>query len=199
MGGPSAAIVISELAELGAKRLLRVGTCGALERSIALGDLVIAAQAIPEDGTSRALRASGPVMPDPELVRALDQVAHAQHRPGRIHSGPVVSSDLFYDAPEGFEDRWAAAGAVAVEMETATLFTLAARRGLQAASLLLVSDRLVPARTRIGEEALRAGEATLGEVAAGALMTAALPERGEFAPAPAGTVGNARGRTSREA
>src|SRR5947209_10072007 len=57
MGGPSAAIVISELADLGARRLLRVGTCGALQTGIELGDLLVATEAIPADGTSRALGA----------------------------------------------------------------------------------------------------------------------------------------------
>ena len=57
MGGPSAAIVISELVELGARRLVRVGTCGALDPALALGDLVIVTEAITDDGTSRALGA----------------------------------------------------------------------------------------------------------------------------------------------
>src|SRR5437764_3841442 len=63
MGGPSAAIVIAELADLGARRLLRVGTCGALHSSLALGDLVIATDAIAGDGTSRALGAGDRVAP----------------------------------------------------------------------------------------------------------------------------------------
>ena len=57
MGGPSAAIVISELADLGARRLLRVGTCGALDPSLALGQILIATHALAADGTSRALGA----------------------------------------------------------------------------------------------------------------------------------------------
>src|SRR5918911_928802 len=54
MGGPSAAIVIAELADLGAERLLRVGTCGALDATLDLGDLLIVAEAVAGDGTSRA-------------------------------------------------------------------------------------------------------------------------------------------------
>ena len=57
MGGPSAAIVIAELADLGAETLLRVGTCGALDGSLALGDLLVASEALAADGTSRALGA----------------------------------------------------------------------------------------------------------------------------------------------
>jgi purine-nucleoside phosphorylase len=62
---------------------------------------------------------------------------------------------------------------VAVEMETATLFALAGVRGVQAASLLIVSDVILPKRTRIGVEALRAAEHRLGDVAARALGAAA--------------------------
>jgi DeoD family purine-nucleoside phosphorylase len=165
MGGPSAAVVISELAELGARRLLRVGTCGALADTLALGELLIVTEVLPDDGTSRGLGASGPLIPDPALLVALRSAAA-----GQVKADRVVSTDLFYDTPEGTEQRWIDAGAVAVEMETAALFALAARHDLQAASLLLVSD-LVASGTRISQEALREGETRLGEVAARALAT----------------------------
>jgi DeoD family purine-nucleoside phosphorylase len=163
MGGPSAAIVISELAELGARRLMRVGTCRALEHSCELGDLLIVTDALPDDGTSRSLGASRPVTSDRELLAALRSAAA-----DRDHCGRVVSTDLFYDTPEATERRWIDAGALAVEMETATLFALARRRGLQAASVLLVSDVLATG-SRIGEVALRAAETRLGELALAAL------------------------------
>jgi DeoD family purine-nucleoside phosphorylase len=160
MGGPSAAIVITELASLGAARFLRVGTCGALDPALALGDLLVATEAVPADGTSRSLGARGSVRPDPELLAALIDAGG-----GAAQAGPVVSTDLFYDGPAEAERAWARAGAVAVEMETATLFVLARRRRLRAASLLLVTDVLVPSRTRIPAEALRDGERRLGAVA----------------------------------
>jgi len=162
IGGPSAAIVVTELADLGARRLLRIGTCGALNPALALGDLLAVTAAIPADGTSRALGASGPLGPDGDLLAALTAQG------GEIlHAGPVVSTDLFYDG--GDEEDWMAQGAVAVEMETATVFALARRRRLQAASLLLISDLLIPSRTRISHEALREGEHRLGETALSAL------------------------------
>jgi len=71
MGGPSAAIVITELAQLGASRLVRVGTCGALDPSLKLGDLLVPTSALSCDGTSRALGAAQRVVPDPELLGAL--------------------------------------------------------------------------------------------------------------------------------
>ena len=83
--------------------------------------------------------------------------------------GPVVSTDLFYESRDGQEESWLEAGAVAVEMESAALFTLARQRELRAASLLLVSDVLLPQRVRIEAQALQAGERRLGELALRAL------------------------------
>jgi DeoD family purine-nucleoside phosphorylase len=164
MGGPSAAIVISELADLGATTLLRVGTCGALDASLSLGELLVATEALTADGTSRALGAGERVAADPGLLNAL---LRASGEGGA--RGPVVSCDLFYDTAAGTEERWAAAGALAVEMETATLFALAARRGLRAGSALIVTDVLMPARRRIGVEELQEAEHRLGELAISAL------------------------------
>ena len=70
MGGPSAAIVISELVDLGAGTLVRVGTCGALESGFELGDLLVATDAIAADGTSRALGAGDRVAARPGSARA---------------------------------------------------------------------------------------------------------------------------------
>src|SRR5262245_63484841 len=90
MGGPSAAIVLQELAELGVRRAIRVGTCGALDPDLAQGDLVVAGEALAEDGASQALGAEGLARPDEELTGALAGATGAD--PVR-----VVSTDLFYD------------------------------------------------------------------------------------------------------
>jgi DeoD family purine-nucleoside phosphorylase len=164
MGGPSAAIVIAELAELGARTLLRVGTCGALDPSLALGDLLVATEALADDGTSRALGGGDRVAGHPELLgRLLDAAG-----PGGAH-GPIVTTDLFYDGRDGAEEEWLSLGALAVEMETATLFVLAARRGLCAGCALIVSDLVLPERRRIETEALHDAERRLGELAVAAL------------------------------
>ena len=165
MGGPSTAIVIAELAEMGARTLVRAGTCGALVESLGLGDLLVVTEALAADGTSRALSGADRVAPDPGL---LDRLLAA--RPG-IANGPVVSSDLFYDSADGAEESWRDQGALAVEMETATLFALAARRELRAASVLLVSDVVLPSRARLEPEALHDGERAPGELALAAVRT----------------------------
>jgi DeoD family purine-nucleoside phosphorylase len=163
MGGPSAAIVISELIDLGARRLVRVGTCGALAAGLDLGDLLVATEAIASDGTSRALGAG-------ERVPAGRGLLEALHAAGE-HAGPVVSTDLFYDR-RGLERGWAQAGALAVEMEAATLFTLAAVGEVEAGALLVVSDVVLPARRRIGPDQLREAETRMGRAALGALRPA---------------------------
>src|SRR4051812_38610259 len=131
MGGPSAAIVLHELAELGVRRAIRVGTCGALDPELEHGRLVVASDALVEDGTSRALGAGESVEPDPELTARLAAGLPAGAPPSRI-----VTTDLFYDAepdqggpPRARADAWRRRGAVAVEMEAATIFTLGRRLG----------------------------------------------------------------------
>ena len=153
MGGPSAAIVTEELIRLGARRLVRVGTCGALTPALRLGDLVLAETAIPHDGASRALGASGPLAADATLLEALRTAAPD------AHSGPVLSSDLFYDPDPTHPPE-----AVAIEMEAATIFAVAGQHGLPAACILAVSD-IVATHARIGDEALTAAEQALGRAA----------------------------------
>jgi DeoD family purine-nucleoside phosphorylase len=169
MGGPSAAIVAEELIGLGARRLVRVGTCGGLDAGLSLGDLVVAKPALADDGASRALGAGDEVNGDVPLTEALAGAA------GGARVGPVVSTDLFYAADAVADDaarsRWRAAGAVAVEMEAATLFRVAALRGARAAAVLLVTDLLGggDSRARISPEALEAAAVRLGTAGAAAL------------------------------
>src|SRR4051794_37938192 len=110
MGGPSAAIVTEELIALGARTLVRIGTCGSLVEELRLGDLVSVGEALAEDGASRALGADERVRPDPALAESLAAAA------GGGDPATVVSSDLFYDRREETPGQWRTAGAVAVEM-----------------------------------------------------------------------------------
>jgi len=167
MGGPSAAIVISELAELGARTFVRVGTCGSLAAGLGVGELVIVTEAICEDGASRALASAERVAPEPALLARLIAAGQA----AEVRQAIAVSTDLFYDRPAGERDRWAGLGAAVVELETATVLALARRRGLSAAALLLVADvnGADGSRHRISPEQMRAGEQRLGELAVRAL------------------------------
>ncbi len=80
MGGPSAAIVISELADLGAGTLIRVGTCGALRPELALGDLLAVTEALAFDGTGSALAAGQPLRPDAGLLEGLRAAGSLEQR-----------------------------------------------------------------------------------------------------------------------
>jgi uridine phosphorylase len=159
MGGPSAAIVAAELIDLGAHRLVRVGTCGALDSALALGALIIATEAICADGASRALGAGERARGGSALLAGLLAAAGAT-----VARGPVVSTDLFYDVdPRG--DAWREAGALAVELETAALFALAARRGVEAGCALIVTGTANGDRPRLATEELHEAELRLGRLA----------------------------------
>jgi DeoD family purine-nucleoside phosphorylase len=162
MGGPSAAIVVHELLGMGARTLVRIGTCGALVPGLELGQLVAVDAAIAADGASRALGAGERVAADPGLAARLRR---ATGSPGAT----VVSTDLFYDERDGVVEEWVRAGAVAVEMEAAAVLRVAERRGAAAACVLAVSDLPPPERTRIGAGELEAAGVRLGEAALRAL------------------------------
>jgi DeoD family purine-nucleoside phosphorylase len=164
MGGPSAAIVVSELIDLGARTLVRIGTCGGLDSGLALGDFIVAREAIAADGASRAMGAGERIAADPAVSDALVSAAHPPAR-----EGVVVSTDLFYDPRAGIEDSWRGAGALAVEMEAAALFAVASQRGVRAGCLLAVSDVLTGGRERIGDEALEEAGLELGRTGLRAL------------------------------
>jgi DeoD family purine-nucleoside phosphorylase len=166
MGGPSAAIVLEELATLGLRRAVRVGTCGALAPELVLGDLVVAREAIAADGTSRALGAGARAAADSAISEALA-------RADGPRAGTVVSTDLFYDPDPERNHRWRETGALAVEMEAATLFAVAQRRGLRVGAILAVSDRFGPdGRERIEDELLLAVAESMGAIAVAALAEA---------------------------
>jgi uridine phosphorylase len=164
MGGPSAAIVMEELADLGLQTALRVGTCGALVGGFALGDLIVVDGALAADGTSRALGAEDSAPADPGLADRLAAAAGPSARRGLI-----VTSDLFYDPDPDRPADWVRSGALAVEMEAAAVLTVARRRGIVGGCLLVVTDLLEDGRERIGEDDLAEAGRRLGTVAAAAL------------------------------
>ena len=162
MGGPSTAIVVTELAELGARRIVRVGTCGALDPSLELGELLLVGEVVAADGTSRALGAG-------ERVSAPRALLDAFALAGASNPRTVVSTDLFYGHDAQRQREWRAGGAAAVEMECATLFTLAEALKIDAGAVLVVSDLLKEPPLRIGAEELRSAERRMGELAFRAL------------------------------
>jgi purine-nucleoside phosphorylase len=170
MGGPSSAIVLHELISMGVTRAIRVGTCGALHTDLGLGDLVVAREAIAADGTSVALGVQRLAHADSTLADAL--VRGATSRPERAHhEGRIVSTDLFYERDSTRNESWQAEGALAVEMEAATLFAAGANAGIQVACILAVSDTFdgPDARARIDDDALTQAAEAMGSIALAAL------------------------------
>jgi purine-nucleoside phosphorylase len=129
LGGPSAAIVCEELIALGARRLVRIGTCAAVDDGLALGSLIAPEKVLALDGASAALGAGMSLAPDPGMFARLVAVGAAP--------ATVASQDLFYDRREAPP----APGAVAVELETAAVLGVAARHELPAACVLGVARR----------------------------------------------------------
>jgi purine-nucleoside phosphorylase len=173
MGCPSAAIVIEELAQLGVRRMIRVGTCGGLQPDFKLGDLIVALSAVPADATAISYLAGEVHAPtaDWDLVHGAVHAAKELGKPVRV--GPIVSSDLFYNPDAAQYQRWSNRGVLAVEMEAAVLFTLGALRKFKAGCLLTVSDFVLQGQImRISDEELKMAvdqmtELALGTVTAG--------------------------------
>jgi len=179
MGGPSAAIVLEELCDMGVTRAVRVGTCGSLDPGHALGDLLVVGAALATDGTSRALGAGERLLADAEITAT-----------SSAHTGTtavlVASTDVFYARDQAMIGAWADDGAVAVEMETAALLRVGELRGIAVGCVLAVSDLLASgARERIDHDALVAAAERLGTAGAAGLGIAprtAAPGRGLVDP-----------------
>jgi purine-nucleoside phosphorylase len=144
MGMPSLAIYVNELIRFyGVKRLIRIGSCGAIQPGISLHDLIIAMSASTNSAMNR------------ERFRGMDYAATAGWHLFRralavveehgipFHGGNILSSDTFYDDDPETWKIWARHGVLAIEMEANQLYTLAARHGVEALALLTVSDSLV--------------------------------------------------------
>ena len=178
MGGPSAAIVLEELIALGVTRAIRVGTAGALDPALRLGELLVASEAICADGTSRALGAGERAAADPALTAALAAAAPRAPRAGTI----VTQRPLLRGRRAALRRAGARAGARAVEMEAAALFALGALRGVAVACALAITDvlgggaRADRRRRRCTTPGIAVGR--LGAAALGARLSAAYWWRG---------------------
>ncbi len=138
IGGPSAAIAMEELCNLGAHTFIRVGTSGGIELSVQSGDVVVATGAVRMEGASREYAPlEWPAVPDFAVTQALVRACQSLGKPW--HAGVVQSKDSFYGQhspgrmPVSYElqakwEAWKRLGVLASEMESAALFTVAAAR-----------------------------------------------------------------------
>ena len=136
IGGSSAAIAVEEMKNVGVKAVIRIGSCGALQKGIGIGDLIIVSGAVRDDGASRAYAdLRYPAVPDTELL--FDCIKSAEENAFPHHVGLCHSHESFYiDDNAEQEARWSKLGVLGADMETAAVFTVAAIRGIKAASIL---------------------------------------------------------------
>ena len=144
MGMPSLSIYVNELIrDYDAKTLIRIGSCGAMQDHIAVRDIIIAMTASTLSTPSRGIFKDLNFAPcaDWSLMRAA--VAAAEKTTSPLHVGGIYSSDVFYDERPDLNQQMIRHGILAVEMEAAELYNLAARHGLRALAVLTVSDHLI--------------------------------------------------------
>ena len=144
MGMPSLSIYVNELIrDYDAKTLIRIGSCGAMQDHIAVRDIIIAMTASTLSTPSRGIFKDLNFAPcaDWSLMRAA--VAAAEKTTSPLHVGGIYSSDVFYDERPDLNQQMIRHGILAVEMEAAELYNLAARHGVQALAVLTVSDHLI--------------------------------------------------------
>lgn len=169
MGMPSASIYAHELLnEYGVTSLIRVGSCGALAEDLQLRD-VIAANASSTDSAMNRVRFDGLIdyapVADFGLLRTSVEVA--QRRGIEMRVGPILATDVFYSDRPDLYDRLAQYGVLAVEMESAALYTIAARFRARALTVLTVSDHIKTGATTTAQER----EQTFGQMVEIALDT----------------------------
>ena len=149
IGGPSVAIAVEELARCGASTFIRVGTCGGTQPTQRVGDVAISTGAVRWEGTSQQyVRPEYPAFSAPEIVLAL--IEASEQRRVNYHVGITKTSDSFYSNMgfKGYRQSWmkdiekdfARANVISVEMEAATLFTLANLYGLRAGCICSIID-----------------------------------------------------------
>ena len=144
MGIPSASIYVTELVnEFGVRRLVRVGSCGGVSSEVAMRDVILAIGASTDSGVNRARYAGMDfaATADFGLLRAADEAARAASLDVKV--GNVHSSDLFYNPDKTRFQIMSDMGVLAVEMEAAGLYGVAAETGARALAVLTVSDHIV--------------------------------------------------------
>ncbi|GAA6182431.1 MULTISPECIES: purine-nucleoside phosphorylase [unclassified Shimia] len=144
MGMPSLSIYANELMkDYGAQTLIRIGSCGGMQESVKVRDVIIAMTATSISTPSRGIFKEINFAPcaDYGLLRAAADFAASKGTP--THVGGIYSADVFYDERPDLNEQMTRHGILGVEMEAAELYNLAARHGRRALAVLTVSDHLL--------------------------------------------------------
>ena len=136
IGGPSMGIAVEELTRMGVTHLIRIGSCGALQKNIRLGDLILVQGAVRDEGASKTyLDPIYPAVPDFELLCACAAAVKEEGIPAQV--GLIRSHDSFYtDREDEIDAFWSGKGVLGADMETAALFVIGRLRGVHTASIL---------------------------------------------------------------
>lgn len=158
MGVPSISIYVTELiTTYGCKNLIRIGTCGAIQPDLKLGDTIIALTASTDSSINRLTFGNRDYAPHPDFALLMKAYETAVAKGLSVKVGNVFTTDLFFvDDLEKEYEIWRKHGVLAVEMETNALYTIAARYQCRALSLLTVSDQLISGERSTAEERLTA-------------------------------------------
>ncbi|AJE33515.1 purine nucleoside phosphorylase [Corynebacterium humireducens NBRC 106098 = DSM 45392] len=153
MGIPSISIYAHELIHVyGAQRLIRVGSCGAMQPDLDLYEIIVAQGACTDSRFLAQFNLPGTFAPlaSWKLLKAVTDEAESQGVD--VHVGNILSSDIFYNADDTAISRWASMGVLGVEMESAGLYAVAAAAGVEALGLFTVSDNIVTGRATSASE-----------------------------------------------
>jgi len=144
MGIPSALIYCHELInDYGVKNLIRVGSSGSYQKDVKIRDIVIAMAASSTSGINNSRFINADYSPTANFDLFMKAALYARENNISIKAGNVLSSDEFYEDDYDNYKKWADFGVLCVEMETAGLYTIAAKFNVKALSILTVSDSLV--------------------------------------------------------
>ena len=153
MGIPSALIYAEELIEeYGVKNLIRVGTAGSYQADIKLRDIVIALSASTNSNLNSGHFGADTFAPTANFELLMRAIRAAEKMKLPIKAGNVLSEDLFYNDHPGDYRRWADYGVLCAEMESAGIYSLAAKKGVRALSILTISDSKVSGENCAPEE-----------------------------------------------
>jgi purine-nucleoside phosphorylase len=152
MGAPSISIYITELMnEYDVKKLIRVGTCGSIHEDVKVRDVILAQSASTDSKMNEIIFNGIDYAPTANFDLLLKAYNAGVEKGLELHVGNVFTEDVFYNDYAEHE-KWAQYGILGLEMESAALYTLAAKYGRQALSILTVSDHLITGEVTTSEE-----------------------------------------------
>jgi purine-nucleoside phosphorylase len=153
MGIPSISIYVNELIrEYGVKNLIRVGTCGAMQKDVHVRDVILAQACCTDSSLNQHVFGGFDFAPIADFSLLKTAYEKGTEKGLKLHVGNIFSSDMFYRDDNTYVQKLMDHGVLAVEMETAALYTLAAKYGVKALTVLTVSDHLLTGEVTTAEE-----------------------------------------------